>query len=297
MPYWHFIEWANIGRQGEAGIINALYIGALQAAASLAGSIDYGGAKARYQTRATEMSTILNARHWNAARGLYVDCVNPITGEQSRKVSQHTNACMILWGIAPENRWPDLVSHMADREKLRLTAVPPIVTSDQEFDQERHMAQANTFFAHFVYQAFARAGRFDLALMQIRNFYQPMLERGATALWESFEPSASLCHAFSASPVYQLSAHVLGVSPLTPGFENFRVWIQPCDLQQAEGTVATVGGDIKISWYRKNSELVLNITVPGEMTAHIIEPPEYDLLSGATVLEEGLHQLCFVAKL
>ena len=295
LPFWHFIEWADIGRDGEAAIINGLYIGALRAAASMADHIDYAGAGKLYRRRADEMSAALNVRHWDPERGLYVDCVDPGSGAQYPQLSQHANAAMILWDIAPKERWPDMVRNMADRDKLRLTAVPPIVNVDREFDPNRHIAQANAFFSHFVYQAFALAGRFDLALDQIRDFYRPMIKAGATALWESFEPSASLCHAFSASPVYHLSAHVLGVSPLTPGFSQFQVWIQPCDLQQAEGIVATVQGDIAIQWRRQESRLVLDITVPEGTTAHIKQPPGYQMTGGAKKLSPGRHQVQFTA--
>ena len=296
LPYWHFIEWANVGRTGEAAIINGLYIGALRAAASMAESIDYSGAHIIYTKRADVMSDALNARHWNAARGVYVDCVDPETDGQGSKVSQHANAVMILWDIAPKERWPTLVKHMADRERLRLTAVPPIVNVDQEFDPDIHMVLANTFFAHFIYQAFARAGRFDLALDQIRDFYRPMIEAGTTALWESFEPSASLCHAFSASPVYHLSTNILGVTPLVPGFSHFQVWLQPCDVQQAEGTVATIPGNIDVKWHRQKDKITLDIVVPEGTTAHIKDPPGYCLTEDTVKLSPGRHHLQFTAS-
>ena len=66
--------------------------------------------------------------------------------------------------------------------------------------------------------ALARHGRFGEALRLMRERYGPMLARGATTLWESFEPTASLCHGFSATPTYQLSRRVLGVAPAAPGF-------------------------------------------------------------------------------
>ena len=296
LPFWHFIEWANIGRTGEAAIVNAMYIGALRAAASMAEEIDFAGAAKLYRKRADEMSAVLNLRHWNEERRLYVDCVDPDSGVQGINVSQHANAAMIIWGIAPVERWPDLIKHMADREKLRLTAVPPIVNVEREFNPEQHIAQANTYFSHFVYQAFAEAGRFDLALDQIRDFYRPMIEAGATALWESFEPTASLCHAFSASPVYHMSTSVLGVSPLMPGFKQFQLWLQPCDLKQAEGIVATVNGDIEIKWHLQDADIILDITVPEGTTAHIKEPPGYNLPSGEKELSQGSYQLCFMVK-
>lgn len=297
LPYWHFIEWAAVGRSGEAAIVNGLLVGALKAAAAIADVLGYGRAAGVYRRRARAIAAALNARHWNARRGLYVDCVDPETGAQGPAVSQHANAAMILWDIAPRQRWSEMVERMADRRALRLTAVPPIVNISEPFEAARHIARANTFFAHFVYDAFAHAGRFDLALGQIRDFYRPMIEAGATALWESFEPSASLCHAFSASPVYHLSAHALGVTPLEPGFGRFQLWPQPGDLRRARGTVATVRGDIEVAWERGDDDVMtLELVVPEGTAARIKPPPGYGMMEGGGELSPGTHHLRFTPR-
>src|SRR4029078_4211183 len=137
-----------------------------------------------------------------------------------------------------------IVTRIADPARLTFTAAPPIAPDGETLDEEAGGALANTFYSHFVYRALARAGRFDLALNLMRERYGPMLRRGATTLWESFAPTASLCHGFSATPVYQLSAEVLRVTPLAPGFRRFRLAPQPVDLTWARGVVPTIHGDI-----------------------------------------------------
>ena len=118
---------------------------------------------------------------------------------------------MILWDIAPRERWASMVERITDPARLVFTAAPPIVPSGEPFDARDDVVLANTFYSHFVYRALASAGRFDRALALMRERYGRMLARGATTLWESFDPTASLCHGFSATPVYQLSTEVLGV--------------------------------------------------------------------------------------
>ena len=130
IPHWHFIEWAHVGRNGQSTPINALYVGALAACAHLAQQLG----RSRLQERCGQLrgATLeaLNRRHWDDRRGVYVDSVDPLTGRQSGRVSQHANALMVLFDIAPPDRARRLMQVITDSPRLKLTAAPPIVRSD-----------------------------------------------------------------------------------------------------------------------------------------------------------------------
>jgi alpha-L-rhamnosidase len=275
LPYWHFIDWAAVGRHGEAATLNAEFVGALRAAARLARALESRRAARRYDDLGGRIAAALNARHWDAARGVYVDMVEPASGMQDPRVSQHTNAAMILWNIAPPERWGSMIAWVTDPARLVFTAAPPIVPSGDPFNPQIHAVLANTFFSHFVYRALCTVGRFDLALGLMRERYGAMLARGATTLWESYEPTASLCHGFSATPVYQLSTEVLGVFPLEPGFTRFRLCPQPGGLEYARGAFPTVRGDVRVAWQRQTDGLALEVTVPESMEAELVAPRDY----------------------
>ncbi len=93
---------------------------------------------------------------------------------------------------------------------------------------------------------------------------------GSTTCWETqygaadFNNAGSLCHGWSALPVYYYHANVLGFRPLTPGFKKFL--ISPyCDgFHEAEGEVATPAGKIRVEWHKNGSGIVLNATGPKE---------------------------------
>ena len=59
-----------------------------------------------------------------------------------------------------------------------------------------------------------------------------MLSSGAQTLWETsvgaddFDNAGSLCHAWSAVPVYVVYRYFIGLYPLKPGFENYD--LKPC---------------------------------------------------------------------
>ena len=291
VPFWHFIEWANIGRNGEATSINALYAGALQAASDIAKNIGNERMAMRCRENAERVGGAINERLWDPDRRVYVDGSDPYSGKQFTQVSQQANALILLFDIAPDERREAIVGYITDTKRLKLTAVPPVVPVGEKLNPQTDVVRCNTFFSHFLYSALARCGRFDLALQQIRKFYEPMLATGTTTLWESFDPSASLCHAFSATPLYQLSANSLGVRPSAPGFVEFTIAPQFGDLDFAEGTYPTPAGGIDVRWWRKDATTEVEINSPPGLKGIFVIPKDHRLLQGSIELATGTNRL------
>ncbi len=284
LPYWHFIDWAAVGRRGEAATLNAQLAGTLATATMLAEALGYARAATRYRDARQAIVRALNTRHWDARRGIYVDCVDPDTGTQDLRVSQHANAAMILWGDAPAERWPSMIERITDPARLTFTAAPPIAPHGDPLDLEHGVVLANTFYSHFVYAALAKAGHVDRMLAMMRNRYGPMLDAGAVTLWESFAPTASLCHGFSASPTYQLITHVLGISPALPGFARLQFAPDLGGLKRAEGRIATVAGPVTVTLAAHGDAIDAEIDLPAGLDADVIPltpgTPEQRLIGG-----------------
>ena len=293
MPYWHFIEWANVDRSGESSIINAMLAGATTVAAELADELGYQRAALGYREKSAAIASALNMRHWDVRRGVYVDSVDPETGSQKPRISQQANAAMIYWDVAPQDRWQSMLARITDTDRLKLTAVPPVVPEGEDFDEQHDVVLANTYFSHFVFSALAKARRFDLALAQMRRSYEPMLATGTTTLWESFDPTASLCHAFSATGVYQLSANTLGVQPTESGFRRALIAPQPGNLQCATGVYPTIHGDIAVNWTVQGVLFELSVDLPEGIEAEVVAPPGYVGRAEAAVIGPGSHRLEF----
>ncbi len=279
LPYWHFMDWAGVGREGEACAFNAQLAGAFGAAAVLARAVGWEPAAARLDAHAAALAKALNGRHWDERRGVFVDVVDPVTGEQQPQVSQHANAAMALWGRTDADRLRRALARITDAARLTFTAAPPIAPEGDALDPEHGVVLANTFYSHFVYEALAETGRFDLALTQMRERFGPMLEAGATTLWESFRPSASLCHGFSASPTWQLSRRMLGVAPAQPGFAAIRVAPNLAGLGHAEGVVPTPAGDVEVRLERDEAGFAAFVSAPAEVPLEVAAAPGVRLLS------------------
>ncbi len=291
LPHWHFMDWAAVGRAGEAAALNAQLVGSLRAATRLARALESARAARRYEALAERIAKALAERHWDALRGVYVDCVDPATGAQDPRVSQHANAALILWDVAPRARWASMVEFISDPARIKFTAAPPIAPTGEAFDTAHDVVLANTFYSHFVYRALAKAGRFDAVLRLVRERYGDMLARGATTLWESFAPTASLCHGFSATPVFQLSTELLGVEPLEPGCAAFRFAPQPADLAFARGVFPTLAGDVGVDWVRRGETIEIWLEVPPGARARLVDPTGFAFTSRERERGPGKHRL------
>ena len=259
LPYWHFMDWSGVGRHGEAAALNGQLAGAFRVAAEIAAAVGWVSEAERLRGRAQTIAAALEARHWDDRRGVYVDCVDPVTGAQDPRVSQHGNAAIGLWGASPADRIDGALGRIGDSNRLTFTAGPPIAPRGETLDEEEGVVLANTFYSHFVYEALARHRRLPDALRLMRERFGPMLERGATTLWESFAPTASLCHGFSASPTYQLSRRVLGVGPGRPGFDAIAVIPDLAGLDYAEGVAPTTRGDVEVRLERDGEATIVQI--------------------------------------
>jgi alpha-L-rhamnosidase len=276
VPEWHFIEWVHLGRNGEAGPINVLYAKALKVAAELAEHTERKRLSSRWSSQSQRAIDALEARHWNAEQGVYVDEVDPATGVQGERISQHMNAMMIAFRFAPEDRWDAIVTKITDTTRVRLTSAPPIVTRTGPFNPSKHIVSTNTYFSRYLNEALDLVGRFDAALIKMRSSYKEMVEASTSTLWESFSDEASLCHVFSAGPVFQLVEKVLGVVPLSAGVSEVCIDIRTAGLTWAKGRLPTPFGIISISWELNEGRLELDVKAPDEIKIQVKIPQGFD---------------------
>ena len=285
MPYWHFMDWAGVGRHGYAATLNAQLVGTWRAAARLCDACDMPRAAKRYRNFAHKAQDALHLLHWDEGRGVYVDVVDPVSDQQEARVSQHGNAAIALWAEMPDDRAKSALARITDPLRLTFTAAPPIANAGEVLDLEEGVVLANTFYSHFVYEALAQRGQFISAIELMRARFGPMLARGATTLWESFEPTASLCHAFSASPTWQLSRRILGVFPLTPGYETIGVAPDLAGLDHASGVFPTLAGDVHVELKREGEGFIATVQGPAGVHLHLSAAPGTRFVSGDEVAD------------
>jgi alpha-L-rhamnosidase len=136
----------------------------------------------------------------------------------------------------------------------------------------------STFYGYYMLQAKAKAGDYQGAINNIREYWGAMLDLGATTFWEDFNmewlPNAaridelvpegkkdihgdygaycykgfrhSLCHGWASGPTAWLTEHVLGVNITRAGCKEITLIPHLGDLKFVEGTFPTPYGVVWI---------------------------------------------------
>lgn len=272
VPHWVFVDWADVDKQGQVTALNAQFVAALRAASRLAQMAGHPRQADRFAALADQVSDAINRLLWDEVRGVYVDARQ--RGVQSRRVSQQANAAVFAWRVAPIQRWPSVFATVMDDARLVLTRTGDGDPTRPAFDVENQVVMAQPFFCHHLHQALSQAGEQAAMLDNIRRRWGPWIAAGEPTFWELWQLGAatSTCHAWAATPTFDLSTEVLGVLPLTPGFGRFRVAPQPGGLTWAEGVFPSPPGDIAVAWQQETDRFELILTVPPGAEADVTLP-------------------------
>ncbi|CAG7659086.1 alpha-L-rhamnosidase C-terminal domain-containing protein [Paenibacillus allorhizosphaerae] len=151
--------------------------------------------------------------------------------------------------------------------------------------------KASPFFMLFVYRALEKHGDAALVLRMIRQRYGSMLDARATTLWENwqlFYKSAtggvkfqSASHAWAAMPLVFAAEQLLGINIAEAGFTKVIIAPKLFDLDYAEGTVVTPGGEYGVAVIRESGGIRVKATVPAGCEAWI----------GGELHREGTHHV------
>ena len=187
--HWNFYEWSD-GLSGKLfGVdekrfdlcLNCLYSLALQRMQEMA---DMLGIKADYSEKANIANAAIAKTFYNKKSGLFVNST------EDENFSELGNALAILCGAAGENA-PAIAEKLAAKDNC--------------------LTPATLSMLCFKYDALILSDREkyrDYVLSDISEKYGKMLAAGATSFWETelgekdFDSAGSLCHGWSAMPVY-----------------------------------------------------------------------------------------------
>jgi len=258
--YWNFYEWAD-GLEGciykespEPSIkydapFNLFFHIALICGAKLFEAIGELERAVEYRAWAAYLKECFHKKFWVESKHLYQTYVGGIP--EKEHYAELTQALAIYSGVCPQSLTSEL------RHKLAL--------------QENDMVK--TTLSHSIYKFEALLGEPDkygqLVFDSIAKDWGNMLYRGATSFWETikgaddFDKAGSLCHGWSAIPVYIYHAYILGIKPVEPGFKVFEAKPLTNALYHASGKVPTPYGDIELAWEKCGDSINKHLCAPG----------------------------------
>jgi len=264
-PNYMFMDWVDIGGFGchhppaviGQGYLTAFYYHGLEMAARMAAMAGDSARVEKYAKLRAELAAAFNRELWVANKGLYRDgkpfqsSVKPgqwlPADKDIETFSPHVNLLAVLYDLAPQERQAAIVE--------RVIAAKPLNTQP--------------WFMHWVFSAIDHAGLFDkYGARQMRRWQIVPETQSFHEMWNG----GDLSHGWCSTPLVQMSARVLGVTPGAPGYKTavIRPWL--CDLAWAKGSVPTPHGDVAVSWALGEDRLTLGVTIPADTEAEVTVP-------------------------
>lgn len=255
LGWWEFADWtANYlagepPQQSDGGstLLTLQFISALRDAAQMEQSFGSAERAASYRAMSMKATQALNRENWDTAHGLYADT------PAKTSWSQEANALAVLLGVAPvERRAPILRRVLASRAdaptRVEGVSVPPL--SPMSF-----------YFRFYLSRALEEAGMGDQYLSLLRPWYG-MLDLGLSTWAETPEPTRSDCHAWSASPNYDLLTLVAGIHPASPGFASVRIEPHLAGLHHLDAAMPSPRGMIEVHYRLSGAAWTAQINLP-----------------------------------
>jgi len=264
-PNYMFMDWVDIGGFGchhppaviGQGYLTAFYYHGMEMAARVATMLGETDRVEKYAQRRRAIAAAFNRELWVADQGRYRDgkpfqtSVKPYqwlpADRDIETFSPHVNLLAVLYDLAPREHQAAIVE--------RVLAQNPLNTQP--------------WFMHWVFQAIDHVGLFDRYGTQQMRRWRIVPE--TQSFWEMWN-SGDLSHGWCSSPLVQMSARILGVTPATPGFNTIAIRPSLGDLTRAKGTVPTPHGDVAVAWALEGNKLQLEVIVPAGTEAQVTAP-------------------------
>jgi hypothetical protein len=232
-------------------VVNAFYYRDLVLMHQIALLIGKKEDAAFYENKAKEVYRSYQEIFVNAKTGLIKD------GDSTDHSSLHANMFALEFGLVPED----------DKEKVI------------SFIKTRKMA-CSVYGAQFLLEALYDNDEGDYALTLLnattqRSWYN-MIRSGSTITMEAwdkvYKPNLDWNHAWGAAPANIIVRKLMGIEPLSPGFEMFQIKPQVGDLSFASLKTPTIKGEIFVSYKKNESSATMDVIIPGGTSATIYMP-------------------------
>ncbi|MFK8164623.1 MAG: alpha-L-rhamnosidase C-terminal domain-containing protein, partial [Lewinella sp.] len=235
---------------------------------------DQGQANA-YSYQADNIAEAVTRLCWNADREIFSDT------PKGKSFSQHANILALLTDLAPAAA-PHIMLSGSEGVPTYQQALLNKVLSDKS------LTQVSEYFRFYLIQALYHTGRADLYVDQLK-VWAAYLDQGFTTFPEKPGETRSDCHAWSASPNYDLLATLVGIRPASPGFKT--VSIRPAYTNFAySATAAHPGGVIIVKASAGGKDVFYDITLPEGVTGELIVDTNRHLLhSGLNSVTVGME--------
>ncbi len=149
---------------------------------------------------------------------------------------------------------------------------------------DKSLIQATVYYHFYLFKAMKKVGLANRYLDNL-DIWKEMIENGLTTFAEKPEPARSDCHAWSASPLYDLLATVCGVEPSSPRFKTIKISPNPGRLTYLKGIIPHPQGVIQVDLHTGIEHLSGQIVIPkGTSGVYIYKKKKIKLKEGVNII-------------
>lgn len=252
MPWWNFVDWVKAWPDGEppaetdgssAAALDLQLALAYSWAADLETALGSRALAQEYAASARQLKATVSATDWDETRGLFAD------QPSHRTYSQHVNTLAIM-------------AHLLPLEKAKAVM--------QRTLDDNSLAQSSIYFRAYTNGALREVGLGERYLGSLGP-WREMLSQGLTTWAEwSGSDARSDCHAWGASPNFELLRTVAGIESAAPGFEQVTVAPNLASGEHVSASMPHPKGEIAVDLLRKDERhLVAEIDLPEGVTGKL----------------------------
>jgi len=232
-------------------VVNAYYYHALGLMKKIATVLNKQDDATFYEEKAKQVYRSFQKIFIDTKSGLVKD------GDSTTHTSLHANMFALAFGLVPKTNIDKVLS----------------------FIQTRKMA-CSVYGAQFLLDALYdnNDGVYALTLLNAttqRSWYN-MIRSGSTLTMEAwdklYKPNLDWNHAWGAAPANIIVRKVMGVEPISPGFDTFQIKPQLGNLKFAALKTQSIKGEIFVSYKKGKTNDAMEVIIPGDTKANVYVP-------------------------
>lgn len=249
--YWPYIDWVDGWEWGMPSsfisdvpiIYSLIYSYTLKVASNLMLMIGCRGLFKEYKIRSMLIDKAIKKLCWDENLKLFKDA------PKTNQFSQHCQIWAILNEIVKSDNAKECLKNALSREDISKVSIS---------------------YSFFLFRALDKTGLYNRYAPFILDMWKNLLAFNVTTFPEVFKNPRSECHGWSAVPIYEFVASILGIRPSEPGFRKVDIKPHPLNLEWAEGVIPTVRGDISLRWERDSSSFIIYVSSRKDIKLRLI---------------------------
>ncbi|WP_295124790.1 alpha-L-rhamnosidase C-terminal domain-containing protein [uncultured Chitinophaga sp.] len=247
-------ETDGFGFKDYNAVVNAYYYKALRDMQHIAGVLGKQEDLQLLKKKADGVRESYRKHFWDKKRKVFVDGIDTV------HASLHTNMFALAFGLVEDKYKSDVAA----------------------FIRSRGMAcsvYGSQFLMDAVYDGDDETYGLELLRSTADRSWYNMIREGSTIAMEAwgnkYKPNQDWNHAWGAVPANIIPRKLMGIEPLTPGWDTYRIKPQPGELTYASIIVPTIKGSIGAVYEKKDDGLLMQLQLPANATAQVVLPARY----------------------